>query len=79
MVLQRHYNSRMFRIDARSFVSAYIGIWLAFGRSQHDMHRNQACPFLLVHNEGFQACGLGCGVEVLSGLTYLSGFSRLIV
>jgi hypothetical protein len=69
----------MFRIDDSFFVLAYIGIWLAFGRSQHDMHRHQACPFLLLHNKGFQASDLGCGVEVLSGLSYLSGFSRLIV
>ncbi|KAB1203289.1 Transcriptional corepressor SEUSS [Morella rubra] len=56
----------MLTVDACSLVLAFIGIWLAFGRSQHHMHRLKACPFLLVQNKGFEVNGLGCGGEQLS-------------
>lgn len=77
LVLQRQYNSRMFRIDTRGLVLVFISIWLAFGR--RELHRHKAYLFELEHNKGFEPYSLGCGAEVLSGLSYLSGFSHFLV
>ena len=69
----------MFRIDTCSLVLAFISIRLAFGRPELHFHRHKAYPFGLVHNKDFEPYGLGYGGEVLSGLSYLSGFSLFCI
>lgn len=58
----------MLRIKTCFRVSAFFGFWFVFG-NLHNMLRHKAFPFLLVHNNDFEAFGHGCWTEMLSRLS----------
>ncbi|PON74489.1 hypothetical protein PanWU01x14_048960 [Parasponia andersonii] len=73
-------NSRMFRAKACFLVLAFFGLWLVFSKTQHNMLRHKAFPFLLVHNyNDCEAFGLGFWVEMQSGLSSVPGVVKLVM
>lgn len=79
LVLWSWCNSRMFRIEACSLVLVLFSLWFVYCKTQHHMLRHKTQPFLLVQNEDLEAYGLGCWVEMLIGLSSISGFSCVVV
>lgn len=69
----------MFRIRACPLVLGFYGIWLVFGKTQHDVPRHNAYPFLLVHNRDSETCGLRRRGTMLSELSSMPGILRLVM